>query len=58
MIVWDDLANAAVRGYLDGYWDFQRSFHVASERYRSGEMAAVFPLHAFRPPVAPRALAA
>ena len=49
MIVWDDPRAPEVCDYRDRYWEFQRTFRAAADRWRAGEADVVFPPGAYWP---------
>jgi hypothetical protein len=50
MICWADRRARETLDYLVRYWNFQRLFREASQRFREGDLTAPFPATAFRPP--------
>ena len=60
MVLWGSRKAAESQDYLRRYWAFQKAFRVASEAFRSGDLAVEFPEGAFRPTsfAAPALLAA
>ncbi|MFP6664129.1 MAG: hypothetical protein VCC00_08025 [Deltaproteobacteria bacterium] len=58
MIIWDDRRCPEARAYLEQYRRFQDAYRRASKLFRDGNLNAVFPPGAFRPPSFAVALAA
>lgn len=49
LICWSHSKAIATREYLKHYWEFQRSFRHASDRWMRNELPATFPAASFRP---------